>query len=704
MPPRKIVLWSNLPAVTGPANRWRPIIQANTALRASAVGQRDSAVIGGSPVRDVLRRDRHAVTLFDLIEAAKKAVPTSKPDSLEKLLARINESPVKDQVIAAIVNSLNTGSDNLSPPLTDSPGFQNQGLEVSVNTTSRSESPELPDTTQVPCPCFKLERESHVVSPLQIMAAAIAADLPTTSLCPSHTSRSKDGNGLDERLVEYLTPRSTHQKDWHVLASQSNNTTLRLESTACDPVTARLVDQSDVSLYFDLFFNMRNPLVGLLDPVLHTPESVYNASFTLFSVICALGCAISTRPRDRILYPTLLSLAEASMMWSIAASVKSLEIIQAIICMKYWAPLHQRQADDPYWLHLGHAAQLAKELGINRPSAVTEQANALAPDASTEFKERMMRNIERTWLYVFIADKSFGIATGRSLIVGWNELPPCPCQWWKKPMTNPSDRMISGLIEIRVQLLEALKQLGRGIKTPEAVLSWHSKAFEALESTRNKACSTDDPRIANSLPILAFYMDHSIMVLNAQAMRDLKNIDEEVRCAEFLTVSRRAFDVARRALELALSDSTMRELRLGWHNNQFIMVAHAMTEILHAIKRGNLPPADVVDAAAKVRSVPRYLEDMAQELPDTSAVHFYTALSRVFASQVEKFANIEDQNTDLDAGIDTNLFVPEWLKEVNGGSLDPALWFDVGFLSVEQPSLGSADLGGVEDLDNLTFN
>lgn len=84
---------------------------------------------------------------------------------------------------------------------------------------------------------------------------------------------------------------------------------------------------------------------------------------------------------------------------------------------------------------------------------MTEQANALAPDASNEFKERMMRNVERTWLYVFIADKSFGITTGRSLIVGWNELPPCPCQWWKKPMTNPSDRMISGLIEIRVQLV-----------------------------------------------------------------------------------------------------------------------------------------------------------------------------------------------------------------------------------------------------------
>lgn len=80
---------------------------------------------------------------------------------------------------------------------------------------------------------------------------------------------------------------------------------------------------------------------------------------------------------------------------------------------------------------------------------------------------------------------------------------------------------------------------------------------------------------------LAFYIDHSIMVLNAQAIIELENIDEEVRCQEFLTVSRRAFDVARRAFDLAFLDLAMRKLRLGWHNNQFIKVAHAMTEIVH---------------------------------------------------------------------------------------------------------------------------
>lgn len=104
------------------------------------------------------------------------------------------------------------------------------------------------------------------------------------------------------------------------------------------------------------FFKMRNPFVGLLDETLHTPEYVYSASFTLFSVMCALGCAVSLNPRDRALYPVLLSLATGNISWCVAAPVKSLEIIQAIINMQFWAPISARQSDDPYWLCLVHVS------------------------------------------------------------------------------------------------------------------------------------------------------------------------------------------------------------------------------------------------------------------------------------------------------------------------------------------------------------
>jgi hypothetical protein len=98
--------------------------------------------------------------------------------------------------------------------------------------------------------------------------------------------------------------------------------------------------------------------MGLLDPMLHTPQFVRSSSFTLFSVICALGCAMSERARDKLLCSALVALAEGNIKWSIAASVKTVETIQAIINMTYWAPLSERQCDDPYWLRLTHVSML----------------------------------------------------------------------------------------------------------------------------------------------------------------------------------------------------------------------------------------------------------------------------------------------------------------------------------------------------------
>jgi hypothetical protein len=109
------------------------------------------------------------------------------------------------------------------------------------------------------------------------------------------------------------------------------------------------------------FYKFRNPLMGLLDPILHTPQFVRSSSFTLFSVICALGCAMSERARDKLLCSALVALAEGNIKWSIAASVKTVETIQAIINMTYWAPLSERQCDDPYWLRLTHVRILVSD-------------------------------------------------------------------------------------------------------------------------------------------------------------------------------------------------------------------------------------------------------------------------------------------------------------------------------------------------------
>lgn len=56
-------------------------------------------------------------------------------------------------------------------------------------------------------------------------------------------------------LVFSLTRTASYptlQRDWEVLAGQSVDCTFKLETDTCDPVASRLIDENDVSLYFQL--------------------------------------------------------------------------------------------------------------------------------------------------------------------------------------------------------------------------------------------------------------------------------------------------------------------------------------------------------------------------------------------------------------------------------------------------------------------
>ncbi|KAH8654921.1 hypothetical protein BGZ61DRAFT_467197 [Ilyonectria robusta] len=638
----------------------------------------------------------------------RKQGSTNKPDTVEKLLSRINESAFRDEAIAAIINSSLPSPNFTSSSLTTT-STQKQALQrFPVYGTDCTGAATHPAPVSIHVQAQTLNEvaveaggQESLVSPLHIVAAAITAN--SEPKCDGLGTQMTLQSGritsmapIKDRLTKYFASHTAQQRDWEVLATQSVDCPFKLESDTCDPVASRLIDEKDASLYFQLFFKIRNPLVGLLDATLHTPDYVYSASFTLFSVICALGCAISIRPRDRALYPVLVSLAAGNIKWSIAASVKSLEIIQAIINMQYWAPICPRQSDDPYWLNLSHAVQVAREMGINRPTKVAEHVKTTSPNACDDFRERLFRNYERTWLYTFIADKSFGIITGRSHCVTLKEMPTCASEWWKKPMTEPLDRMISGIIEIRGLLLQAHERRRQRESTPTSILNWHSEAYSILTQTRDARCAPDGLPSATFLPILAFYMDHSLLVLNAQALRDVMAADESTTSTAILAISRRTIEVASRALDLVLADRTMSELLLGFHNNQYIMICHAATEILRAIKRGGLTLREISEAADKVIAIPKHLERITQLLPATSTAHLYLDLARFFGCQVDAITT----TTNLEAireTIDQGIFSGDWWRAADAGLPDLATWLDMGYLGSEQPILECNDFQNTYD-------
>ena len=99
-------------------------------------------------------------------------------------------------------------------------------------------------------------------------------------------------------------------------------------------------------------------------------------------------------------------------------------------------------------------------MGIHKPAVVAAQVNAIAStEDSPSFKERLARNFERMWLYTFMADKGFGLTTGRHMGVSWREVPASAPEWWRKPMTTPLDRLICGSMEMRGILVSKLKYI-----------------------------------------------------------------------------------------------------------------------------------------------------------------------------------------------------------------------------------------------------
>lgn len=210
-------------------------------------------------------------------------------------------------------------------------------------------------------------------------------------------------------------------------------------------------------------------------------------------------------------------------------------------------------------------------------------------------------------------------------------------------------------------------------------------------------------------------MDHNLLVLNAQALRDLSAIDDSVRSAEFSTITHRTVAVANRVLDLVLLDKTFREMALGFHNNQFIMICHASTEIIHvslwfdnpcllklgnietdfnlqqAVRRGCLTSTEAAEAAARVRAIPIHLEKTARNFHACSVSHLYIFLSRFFACQLDKLLEGDAGENELGRSADQDFPFAEWWGLGDNVSLDTAAWLDMGFLGSQQP------LSGVDD-------
>lgn len=138
-----------------------------------------------------------------------------------------------------------------------------------------------------------------------------------------------------------------------------------------------------------------NPLVCLLDPELYTFQYVKERSPFLLTVILAAAA----RAFNPDLHSKLYQSAEAQFVESFRRGSKSVEVVQAIVLFTYW----KRSDDSRSWASVGYAIRLCMELGWHRLSA---RDTSSSPKLPTDLESRQTRNIERTWLVLFVYDRS----------------------------------------------------------------------------------------------------------------------------------------------------------------------------------------------------------------------------------------------------------------------------------------------------------
>ncbi|KAK7043733.1 hypothetical protein VNI00_008345 [Paramarasmius palmivorus] len=203
-----------------------------------------------------------------------------------------------------------------------------------------------------------------------------------------------------------------------------------------DPVTKGLIDEDGAKLVFDLIFIRLNPFVNLFDPSLHSFSYVRKKSPFLFTVLLMAGCKFF-KPE---LFPQCQQLANQLAVKAFAEGWKSVETVQAFACLTYW-----KDPDDTRtWTYIGYACRMAVELGLNR---YVSQSSL----HETDLQMRERRNRERTYLILFVHDRSLSTQTGRNWMLPEDEFIRHSINWHDQVTGNirPEDVILAAFVQLR---------------------------------------------------------------------------------------------------------------------------------------------------------------------------------------------------------------------------------------------------------------
>lgn len=261
-----------------------------------------------------------------------------------------------------------------------------------------------------------------------------------TVLGPTASGRSPVENAY--------SPASSTNADRTTFTSEPSTTSLFHTAFAQlqDPVQKGLMDDQEAENIIDLVLIRLNPFVNLFDPELHSAAYIRKRSPFLFTALIMAGSKFFN-PR---LYPKCQELAEQHAVKAFAEQHKSVEVVQAFMCLTYWKEPDSTKT----WTYIGYACRMAVELGLNKYMV-------RPPESESNFQRLERRNRERTYLVLFVHDRSLSMQTGRLWMLPEDDLVTESFNWHEQvpPGTaiRPEDVILSAFVALRLIATETTK-------------------------------------------------------------------------------------------------------------------------------------------------------------------------------------------------------------------------------------------------------